>query len=135
MRPSDRADPPAIGGLTLAKEQAEPADVAARSSPPPISRGGDRRAGRPGFINLTLDAGFLESSSPTYAADDVGIVPATPQERIIVDCSTPNVAKEMHIGHLRTTVIGDALVRLLEAVGHDVVRENRIVTGAVRSAC
>ena len=45
---------------------------------------------------------------------------------MVVDYSAPNVAKEMHIGHLRTTVIGDALVRLLEAVGHDVVRENHI---------
>ncbi len=61
------------------------------------------------------------------AADErLGIPLSDRPERVVVDYSAPNVAKEMHIGHLRTTVIGDALVRLLEAVGHDVVRENHI---------
>ena len=47
-------------------------------------------------------------------------------ERVVVDYSAPNIAKEMHIGHLRTTVIGDALVRMLEFVGHTVIRENHV---------
>ena len=51
---------------------------------------------------------------------------ATHPERVVVDYSAPNVAKEMHIGHLRTTAIGDALTRMFGAVGHDVVRENHI---------
>ena len=51
---------------------------------------------------------------------------AAAPERVVVDYSAPNVAKEMHVGHLRTTVIGDALVRMLEFVGHTVIRENHI---------
>ena len=49
-----------------------------------------------------------------------------PAERVVVDYSAPNIAKEMHIGHLRTTVIGDSLVRILEFVGHTVIRENHV---------
>ena len=61
------------------------------------------------------------------AADDRLGVPATSDpKRVLIDYSAPNVAKEMHIGHLRTTVIGDALVRILGFLGHDVVRENHI---------
>ena len=61
------------------------------------------------------------------AADErLGVRPATPTERVVVDYSAPNIAKEMHIGHLRTTVIGDALVRMLEFVGHTVIRENHV---------
>ena len=47
-------------------------------------------------------------------------------QRIVVDYSAPNVAKEMHVGHLRTTVVGDAYVRMLEYLGHDVIRANHI---------
>jgi len=56
----------------------------------------------------------------------LGVRSATPRRRVVVDYSAPNVAKEMHVGHLRTTVIGDSLVRMLEFVGHDVIRENHI---------
>ena len=81
----------------------------------------------PGFINLTLRPAFIASLVAEVATDPrLGIVPAARPRRVVVDYSAPNVAKEMHIGHLRTTVIGDALVRLFGAVGHDVVRENHI---------
>jgi arginyl-tRNA synthetase len=53
-------------------------------------------------------------------------VRTVPARRVVVDYSAPNVAKEMHVGHLRTTVIGDALVRMLEFLGHEVIRENHI---------
>ena len=67
------------------------------------------------------------SSSTSLAADDrLGVRLASPPERVVVDYSAPNIAKEMHIGHLRTTVIGDALVRMLEFVGHTVIRENHV---------
>ena len=81
----------------------------------------------PGFINLTLEPSFLAGLLADVAGDDrLGVAVTTDPKRIVVDYSAPNVAKEMHIGHLRTTVIGDALVRMLDFVGHDVVKENHI---------
>src|ERR671933_2696485 len=53
-------------------------------------------------------------------------VPPQPAETVVMDYSAPNVAKEMHVGHLRSTIIGDALVRVLEFVGHDVIRQNHL---------
>jgi arginyl-tRNA synthetase len=81
----------------------------------------------PGFINLTLKPEFLESALKNVSRDDrFGVPFAAHQERVIIDYSAPNVAKEMHVGHLRSTIIGDALARLLEFAGHDVVPQNHI---------
>ena len=81
----------------------------------------------PGFINLTLNPKFLERGLAAAARDPrLGVPQAAHQERIVIDYSAPNVAKEMHVGHLRSTIIGDALARLLEFAGHDVVRQNHI---------
>ena len=80
----------------------------------------------PGFINLTVDDAFLSSTLAGIAADERLGIAAQPAKRVVVDYSAPNVAKQMHIGHLRTTAIGDALVRMLDFLGHDVVRENHI---------
>jgi arginyl-tRNA synthetase len=81
----------------------------------------------PGFINLTLARTFLEREAAALARDAaLGIPPAERRERVVVDYSAPNVAKEMHAGHLRSTIIGDALARLLAAVGHDTVRQNHL---------
>ena len=98
-----------------------------RWSPPPTSPAWPTvEIAGPGFLNLTI-ARLLAGLVAEIAADDeLGIAQADAPERVVVDYSAPNVAKEMHIGHLRTTVIGDALVRMLDAVGHDVVRENHI---------
>ncbi|HEX6392006.1 MAG TPA: arginine--tRNA ligase [Acidimicrobiales bacterium] len=80
-----------------------------------------------GFINLTLDDGFLAQSVQQQATDQrLGVTPAETPRTVIVDYSSPNVAKEMHAGHLRTTIIGDALVRMLTFVGEQVVRENHV---------
>jgi arginyl-tRNA synthetase len=80
----------------------------------------------PGFINLTLRPEFIAGRLAAMAADPaLGIAAATP-ETVVVDYSAPNAAKEMHVGHLRSTVIGDALVRLLERQGHRIVRQNHI---------
>jgi arginyl-tRNA synthetase len=75
----------------------------------------------PGFINLTLTGEFLSE-----AVSDETSARAEHPETVVVDYSAPNVAKEMHIGHLRSTAIGDALVRVLELLGHTVVRQNHI---------
>ncbi|MBU3690079.1 MAG: arginine--tRNA ligase, partial [Actinobacteria bacterium] len=81
----------------------------------------------PGFLNIVFDNAFLGGELAKVAADDrLGVSLAQRTRKIVVDYSAPNVAKEMHVGHLRTTVIGDALVRMLEFVGHEVIRENHI---------
>ncbi|MDQ0755349.1 arginine--tRNA ligase [Arthrobacter sp. B3I4] len=77
----------------------------------------------PGFINLTFDGTWIEEllNAPEAAGAQPG-----PLHRVVVDYSSPNVAKEMHVGHLRTTVVGDSIVRVLEATGHTVIRQNHI---------
>jgi arginyl-tRNA synthetase len=81
----------------------------------------------PGFINLTLRDDYLAGELGRMRADPrLGVdLPAAP-DTVVVDYSAPNAAKEMHVGHLRPTVIGDAVVRLLELQGHRVVRQNHI---------
>jgi len=81
----------------------------------------------PGFINLTLSQEALDQYAKAMLQNaSLGIEAANPTQHVIVDYSSPNVAKEMHVGHLRSTVIGDAIVRILEAQGHDVIRRNHI---------
>jgi arginyl-tRNA synthetase len=80
----------------------------------------------PGFINIFLDPAFLAANvSQALSAERLGV--AQPQaQTIVVDYSAPNVAKEMHVGHLRSTIIGDAAVRTLEFLGHKVIRANHV---------
>lgn len=134
VRPSDRADAQANGALPLAKELgANPREIAQAVVDRLAADGtldgvctGIEIAG-PGFVNLTFDDDFLARELATVAADErLGVEPAATPRTAIVDYSAPNVAKEMHVGHLRSTVIGDALVRLLEVRGHRVIRENHI---------
>jgi arginyl-tRNA synthetase len=80
-----------------------------------------------GFINLTLRPDFLSAQvSAMLSEDRLGVERAAPPQRVVVDYSSPNVAKQMHVGHLRSTVIGDALSRVLAFAGHDVVRQNHL---------
>jgi arginyl-tRNA synthetase len=77
----------------------------------------------PGFINLTLrDSWLAEQANDQLADPRLGVSAASPKQRVVVDYSGPNVAKELHAGHLRATVEGDAIVRVLEHLGHDVTR-------------
>ncbi|WP_395286348.1 arginine--tRNA ligase [Klebsiella quasipneumoniae] len=80
----------------------------------------------PGFINIFLDPAFLAHNvNRALQSERLGV--ATPQvQTIVVDYSAPNVAKEMHVGHLRSTIIGDASVRTLEFLGHKVIRANHV---------
>jgi arginyl-tRNA synthetase len=81
----------------------------------------------PGFINLWLARAFLEREAEALARDPRLGVPLTERpDKVILDYSAPNVAKEMHVGHLRSTIIGDALGRMLECLGHEVVRQNHV---------
>lgn len=80
----------------------------------------------PGFINIFLSEEFLAKQAEAALADERLGVAKEEQQNIVADYSAPNVAKEMHVGHLRSTIIGDAVVRTLEFLGHNVTRANHI---------
>src|SRR5262245_57591489 len=81
----------------------------------------------PGFINVRLNPKWLEKQLADLAADQkLGLQQTQNPQRVVVDYSGPNIAKEMHVGHLRSTIIGDALSRAIEAEGHIVIRQNHI---------
>lgn len=76
----------------------------------------------PGFINLTLHDTLLQDAALVGPRRDCGRV----RHRAVVDYSSPNIAKQMHVGHLRSTIIGDAICRVLDFLGHDVIRQNHV---------
>jgi arginyl-tRNA synthetase len=81
----------------------------------------------PGFINIKLDPHFLSQLAQNILHDShLGITLPEKPLKIIIDFSSPNIAKEMHVGHLRSTIIGDSLARLFEFLGHDVLRLNHL---------
>ena len=77
----------------------------------------------PGFLNIRLSDAFLARNLAALAPL---VEPSTQPQTIVVDYSSPNLAKEMHVGHLRSTIIGDAVARTLEALGHRVIRQNHV---------
>ncbi len=80
----------------------------------------------PGFINIFLDPAFLAKHvEQALTSDRLGVAKPAKQT-VVIDYSAPNVAKEMHVGHLRSTIIGDAAVRTLEFLGHHVIRANHV---------
>lgn len=81
----------------------------------------------PGFINIKLEPSFLERLAREAAADpSCGAIGDTGDGPVVVDYSSPNVAKEMHVGHLRSTIIGDAIARILKFAGQKVIRQNHL---------
>lgn len=81
----------------------------------------------PGFINVTLSPQFIAARLSQMATDERLLIPRTKQpERVVVDYSGPNIAKQMHVGHLRSTIIGDAISRIIEFLGHEVIRQNHV---------
>ena len=81
----------------------------------------------PGFLNLTVSASWLASSLAALdAAPKCGIPQSGAGKRIVIDYSSPNAAKQMHIGHIRSTVIGGAIDRIFRALGYDVVADNHL---------
>ena len=130
VRRSDRADAQVNGSLALAKvlgkTPREVAQMVLDAANLSDVCSATEIAG-PGFINITFASEFLAREIAAAAADvRLGVRNAPTSKKVVIDYSAPNVAKEMHVGHLRSTVIGDALVRMLEFVGHSVVRENHI---------
>ncbi|TWE11326.1 arginine--tRNA ligase [Rudaeicoccus suwonensis] len=80
----------------------------------------------PGFLNLTLRTGWIAAAAQDQLADERLGIPTPSHERIVVDYSSVNAAKEMHVAHLRSAVVGDSLVRTMEALGHTVIRQNHL---------
>ncbi len=129
LRPSQYADVQVNAALALAKRLGlPPREVAARLVEHlDVSDVCETvEISGPGFVNLTLAAAWIGAEATRVRQDDRVGVPREQPQRVVIDYSAPNVAKEMHVGHLRTTVVGDALARTLEHLGHDVVRQNHI---------
>jgi len=81
----------------------------------------------PGFINLRLKPDFIAGAlCDINRQEHLGIEKVKEPQTIVVDFSSPNIAKQMHVGHLRSTIIGDCICRMLEALGHKVIRQNHI---------
>ncbi len=103
----------------IANEVMERLDVAALSEPPEIAG--------PGFVNFRLTNNWLAKNINEICNDErLGVDKADNSQTIVVDFSSPNVAKPMHVGHIRSTIIGDAIARLLRFKGHTVVTDNHI---------
>jgi arginyl-tRNA synthetase len=109
----------------LASKIVEALDVSDVCGPPEIAG--------PGFLNLRLTNAFIGAAlqdtphaDPSAEFDRLGIAPTGAPEKVVVDMSSPNLAKEMHVGHLRSTVIGESIARILEFAGHDVERVNHV---------
>jgi arginyl-tRNA synthetase len=81
----------------------------------------------PGFINFTVKPSYLTTQLQAMQLDSrLGVAVAAKPQRVVVDFSSPNIAKEMHVGHLRSTILGDCIARVLEFRGHDVLRLNHV---------
>ncbi|MET0492042.1 MAG: arginine--tRNA ligase [Actinoplanes sp.] len=129
VRRSPHADFQSAAALPLARQLGRaPRDIAAEVLARADLAGVATAAiSGPGFLNLTLDDSLLVKAANEAAADArLGVPPADNPQRIVIDYSAPNIAKELTIGHLRSTVIGDAAARVLEWLGHDVVRANHV---------
>jgi arginyl-tRNA synthetase len=130
LRRSDRADFQANGMLALAKQlKGNPRELAAQVVAGTDTAGliADIEVSGPGFLNITLtDEAILRTLADRYADARLGVPTAEHPGTTVIDYAQPNVAKEMHVGHLRSAVIGDALVRLLEFMGETVVRRHHI---------
>src|SRR6267142_4400026 len=81
----------------------------------------------PGFINFTLRPGAIAEKTARILGDErLGVVETESPRRIVIDFGSPNVAKPMHVGHIRSIVLGDALARIASFLGHEVIRDNHI---------
>src|ERR1700761_32569 len=130
IRPSQFADYQCNAALSLSKRLGRPPravaneivarlDLAGLAEPPTVSG--------PGFINLTLTGAWIAQAVTEELADPrVGVPLAAEPQTVIVEYSSPNIAKEMHVGHLRTTIVGDAIARVTEFVGHHLIRDNHV---------
>jgi arginyl-tRNA synthetase len=130
IRPSQFADFQCNAAMGLAKRLGrKPRDIAADivAAVDLADIAAEPEIAGPGFLNIRLRTDWVAAQAAELAADPRLGVPAPERaETVVVDYSAPNVAKEMHVGHLRTTVVGDSIVRTLEKLGHTAVRQNHI---------
>ena len=130
VRRSDRADFQSNVALATAKRvKARPAELAAELADALRGVDGiaDVEVSGPGFLNITVDEPGLWQQAGRRAADDrLGVERPEQGSRVVIDYSAPNIAKEMHVGHLRTTIIGDSLARVLGHLGATVIRQNHL---------
>jgi arginyl-tRNA synthetase len=130
IRPSSFADFQANVALPLGKRLGRPPrevavelagalEVSDVCEPPEVSG--------PGFINFRLRDDWIAGQASQMLDDPrLGLEPAAAPQTVVVEYSSPNIAKEMHVGHLRTTIVGDAIARALEFAGHRVIRDNHV---------
>ncbi|MFD3748191.1 arginine--tRNA ligase [Nocardia sp. NPDC058633] len=131
VRRSDRADFQSNAALPLAKKVGMPSaqlggELASQLD---LTDGviADVQVSGPGFLNISLaDRAIWESVAARLADERLGVPTTENGHRVVIDYSAPNVAKEMHVGHLRTTIIGDSLARVFGFLGADVVRANHL---------
>ena len=102
----------------VAQSIADAVDVSGIAEPPEVAG--------PGFINLTLLSSVLNTALDEMDGSDLGIAPSTDTHGVVIDMCAVNVAKQMHVGHLRSTIIGDSLARTFERFGRTVYRENHL---------
>ncbi|WP_405142313.1 arginine--tRNA ligase [Sphaerisporangium sp. NBC_01403] len=130
IRPSQFADYQANVALSLAKRLRRAPREVAQAIADALGTGDvfqSVEVSGPGFLNITLNDGWIASQALRTLEDPRGGVGlTTPPQTVVVDYSAPNAAKEMHVGHLRTTIVGDSLVRMLEHLGNRVVRQNHL---------
>ena len=129
LRTSDRSDYQANGVMALAKRLGRsPRDVAEEIvGRADLSGVATMEIAGPGFLNLTLSPEFLGEQLTRLRGDDrLGIESVSNSKTVVVDYSAPNMAKEMHVGNLRSTVIGDALARMYRFAGHRVIARNHV---------
>ncbi|MGW6124213.1 arginine--tRNA ligase [Nocardia sp. NPDC055165] len=131
VRRSDRADFQSNVALPLAKRVGIPPTQLGAELVTQIDLAdgviADVQVSGPGFLNITLaDTAVWQSVAARLADDRLGVPTAEDGQRVVIDYSAPNVAKEMHVGHLRTTIIGDSLARVFGFLGADVIRANHL---------
>ena len=114
-------------GKTLKKNPREVASTLIEHLPLSLKEKASFEIAGPGFINITFSSAYLNEALQEMIQDPtLAFLKEKKRERVVIDFSSPNVAKQMHVGHLRSTIIGDSLARLFEFLGHDVLRLNHI---------
>ncbi|MFI6325774.1 arginine--tRNA ligase [Nonomuraea sp. NPDC050556] len=128
IRPSQFADFQANVAMSLGKRlRRGPREVALEIAGQLSDFPGTVEVSGPGFLNITLDDSWLATETDAMRADPrSGVAHTSPPQRVVIDYSAPNAAKEMHVGHLRSTVVGDSLARTHEHLGNEVIRQNHL---------
>ena len=129
LRTSDRSDYQANGVMALAKRVSRPPRDVANEIVAVCDLAGvaSVEVAGPGFLNITLSVEFLDTQLRSLLGDPrVGRAPVSTPKTVVIDYSAPNVAKELHVGNLRSTIIGDALARMYRFAGHTLIARNHL---------